>query len=407
MAIVLTSYRALSQVEGVCAACNYCTTTSGCPRNGCKSACCSGSHLYNPPPSGPSPEQIKREREKKDLGEAALDANDKGVEAFERREWATAIQYFKEALEYEPDSDYILNNLRRAQEEERKDIERKANREAERLAAMERLKREIQADKERYRSQLQRLMNEADRIKVPSPSGPRRIAEGMMLGLFDPEPEGKSKYSLQSPLSGKAIESDDIFATTNAKNVGEVIRGLMDNHYLGAYTLGSPFGKELVRKLQGTHFEKLIAHSNGATIAEALIRRGVIQVEEFNIVGGDRSMINRFGLQELIESGKVKKIIVWINPGDIIPHGSSSALLSPFGPAGSVPITTTTQYFTEVLTGHGKSGYEHVEYRILAGPEYERGQVLRLDSSFFDAHGRDAYFENMKKFVRKTAGQQY
>src|SRR2546427_304647 len=67
-------------------------------------------------PSGPSPAELKRQREEKDLHEAADDADDRGVEAYERGEWDKAVQYFREANDYRPGDEDILHNLHRAQE---------------------------------------------------------------------------------------------------------------------------------------------------------------------------------------------------------------------------------------------------------------------------------------------------
>jgi tetratricopeptide (TPR) repeat protein len=64
---------------------------------------------------GPSAEEIRKQREAKDLNEAAEDANDKGAESYERGDWANAARYFREALEYDPDNPEIRGNLNQAQ----------------------------------------------------------------------------------------------------------------------------------------------------------------------------------------------------------------------------------------------------------------------------------------------------
>ncbi len=58
-------------------------------------------------PRGPSAEEIRKQREAKDLNEAAEDANDKGVDFYKRGDWANAAKYFREALEYDPDNSDI------------------------------------------------------------------------------------------------------------------------------------------------------------------------------------------------------------------------------------------------------------------------------------------------------------
>lgn len=69
---------------------------------------------YTPP--RPTPEEIRRQREEKDLNEAAQDSDDKGVEAYERGDYAGAVRYFKEALDYSPNDGNIRHNLQRAQQ---------------------------------------------------------------------------------------------------------------------------------------------------------------------------------------------------------------------------------------------------------------------------------------------------
>jgi tetratricopeptide (TPR) repeat protein len=67
-------------------------------------------------PSGPSPEQLRQQRLEKDLEEAALDAGDSGVAAYKSGDFAGAVKYFSEALEYAPDDPDLQHNLDRAKE---------------------------------------------------------------------------------------------------------------------------------------------------------------------------------------------------------------------------------------------------------------------------------------------------
>ena len=77
---------------------------------------CGPSGGYTPQPAGPTPEEIRRQREEKDLSEAAEDANDHGVEFYNKGDWGNAIKYFREALEYSPDNQDYRHNLQRAQQ---------------------------------------------------------------------------------------------------------------------------------------------------------------------------------------------------------------------------------------------------------------------------------------------------
>lgn len=75
-----------------------------------------GDYVPPPVPSGPSPEELREQREEEDLREAADDANDKAVEFAKNGDWETAIKYLEEALEYEPDDELIKNNLLKVRE---------------------------------------------------------------------------------------------------------------------------------------------------------------------------------------------------------------------------------------------------------------------------------------------------
>src|SRR5207245_994467 len=66
-------------------------------------------------PAGPTEEELKQQREKKDLQDAALDANDEAYEAFQNGNYAEAVRLFKEALDEDPDNADIQRNLGKAE----------------------------------------------------------------------------------------------------------------------------------------------------------------------------------------------------------------------------------------------------------------------------------------------------
>jgi tetratricopeptide (TPR) repeat protein len=67
-------------------------------------------------PVGPSPEELARRREAKDTKEATDDAEDRGEALYNKSEWADAVKAFQEALDYDPDNDVAIANLRKAQD---------------------------------------------------------------------------------------------------------------------------------------------------------------------------------------------------------------------------------------------------------------------------------------------------
>ncbi len=82
----------------------------------CEVACFGLRGTVNAPPAGPSPEQLRRQRESKDLREATDDANDRGIDLYKKGDWVGAARYFREALSYSPDDGEVRTNLHRAEQ---------------------------------------------------------------------------------------------------------------------------------------------------------------------------------------------------------------------------------------------------------------------------------------------------
>ena len=95
----------------------------------------------------------------------------------------------------------------------------------------------------------------------------------------------------------------------------------------GAISLNTPQARKALEQISGKECDRLVAHSNGATVAEALIREDRIRVNELDIVGGDMSLVKQGAYQQLVDSGKVKRVVVWIHPYDPVPGVTSIAPL--------------------------------------------------------------------------------
>lgn len=262
--------------------------------------------------------------------------------------------------------------------------------------------RAIEQDRRDLDRQLGRLMTEVNQFQVPPPRLPRHIHEGILLGLFDPQTEANASLGgAVSPFTGRPCKTENIFATADSKTAHEALRGFLDNQTIGAYTLNSDFGRDLVAGLKGDDFDRLIAHSNGATVAEALIKTGVIRVQELDVVGGDRSLVNESGYQNLIDSGEVKRVVVWVNPGDAVPIGSSLAYFAPLGGVNVAPLVTSAEHYANVLAGRHLGGEARVEYRLLKGPGYV-GQTLTEGKDLLAPHYLgSAYFPNIAKYFQQ------
>ncbi len=61
----------------------------------------------------------------------------------------------------------------------------------------------------------------------------------------------------------------------------------------GAISLKTSQSRKALEQISGMEIDRLVAHSNGATVAEALIREGLVRVNELNIVGGDMSLVKQ------------------------------------------------------------------------------------------------------------------
>lgn len=221
-------------------------------------------------------------------------------------------------------------------------------------------------EKAKVETAMQRIARELSELgdKIPEPDGPVRAREAVLLGLMnDPAhlPTG-----LVSPLSGKPIGDDAIEALGSKDLPSELLRGIQDNQWsasgyrtLDHMSLDSEKGKALLSKWKGAKFDRLFAHSNGATVAQALIDREWIEVKELNLIGGDRALVNEAALRTLLADGKVKRVVVWVHQGDPIPYASSTPM--------SVSLKELSVFLGRALTDPYRVADSRVEYRVLKG----------------------------------------
>jgi hypothetical protein len=375
-----------------------------------------------------------------------LQENNKGISAYNSRDWNKAISHFKKALKFLPNDGNIQTNLNNAIAQ--RDYAANAAQRAEAAAAaraqyerelvaynqaMEAKKEadklfleKLNSDLGTYNAQLRKLENEVSYVPSLTPKPTRVIHEGVMLGIKNTQSDN-SINGLASPWSKKPYASDEIFATTDDLSNEELLRGFLDNNYLGEYTLSTPYGQKLIERIRGTHFDRLVAHSNGATVAEALIRRGIITVNELNVMGGDRSFVNFGGWNELITSGKVSRVVVWVNPGDPVPFATTVLpLLNALKDRAVLDMVlegkplslnamdkiqegaklkeyarNLASFVTDRIKGDNKGG-AMAEYRILRGPEY-KGQFYLGKKEMLDAHDSGNYNFNIGQYLAKKS----
>ena len=155
-------------------------------------------------------------------------------------------------------------------------------------------------------------------IKVPAPETPPVYKSVLFLGMFQtPEIARQAKKDgLKDPFTDTPY--DDIFAFGSAETLKEIKRVTLD-HFLGDINLLSTATFKELGVLRGATIENIIASSNGAKIAEVLIRTGFIKgVKTFRLLGGDGALMNLESLQQLA-SEKGIKIYVYATKDDFVP----------------------------------------------------------------------------------------
>lgn len=93
-----------NRARGV-AGCTQTRTGIQCPRGGSGP----GYPVIPARPAGPSPEEIERKRE-----DMVLTLSEEAVKAYQRGDWAAAVNYFRKALEYDPHNPALEEDLKKA-----------------------------------------------------------------------------------------------------------------------------------------------------------------------------------------------------------------------------------------------------------------------------------------------------
>ena len=165
---------------------------------------------------------------------------------------------------------------------------------------------------------LERLERELDHIQVPPPTI-RYIPRALFLGWTATPGQALAmqKAKAHSPFDGGTYSSIYGFAAPNP--IADIPRVALD-HLLMGYELPTPERdlERVMAQLKGATVGELVAHSNGAAIAEAMIRHGDLKVHTLRILGGDGSLMNLEALDRLATEKKMQ-IYVYANAGDVVP----------------------------------------------------------------------------------------
>ncbi len=176
---------------------------------------------------------------------------------------------------------------------------------------------------------------------------------------------GEAKRNGKPGVGGARVVSFGTLKTGTPEQIAEEVARVAGDHFTdGQVSLNTPQGKAMVEALSGKEIDRLIVHSNGAPIAEALIQdeRNLIKVNELNIVGGDRSLLNGHTYQKLLDSGKVKRVVVWLNVNDPI----MLTALDQLKPAERT--NNAMEHIARKITGDLAGGDSRVQYHFMVGP---------------------------------------
>ncbi len=241
----------------------------------------------------------------------------------------------------------------------------------------------IEFDRQKAGVQLQ-----LQQMEIPVPLAYERVHEVVILGADTDAGSVREMESVKSPwtnktppemnqaaeearkngkegVGGAMVVSFGTLKTGTAEQVAtEVVRVAGDHFTEGQISLNTPQGKAVVEALSGKEIGRLIVHSNGTPIAEALIQdeRNLIKVNELNVVGGDRSLLNGHMYQKLLDSGKVKRVVVWLNVNDPI----MLTAIDQLKPAERT--NNAIEHIARKITGDLAGGDSRVKYHFMVGP---------------------------------------
>ncbi len=246
--------------------------------------------------------------------------------------------------------------------------------------------------------------------EVPKPTTWTHMREGTILGAATNAQKAKEQYKEPSAFTGmtpdEVNEADRLARESGKEGLGgamvvsfgtpktdtlpqvaqEVVRVGGDHMTDGSLSLSTPEGKQAVAELSGKSFDRLVAHSNGASVAEALIRKDLIRVNELNVIGGDRSLLNRPAFQQLVDSGKVKRVVVWIHYNDLVPMVSAPDQLLLKDNIAQRD-TYALERIARKITGELEGGDSRVEYRFSWGEG---------DGRLLGPHDHESYKETIR-----------
>lgn len=251
------------------------------------------------------------------------------------------------------------------------------------------------------------IAKQIEEIKVPTPTAYRHFHEVVILGMFT---DSTKAYELArdetSPFAGKSYkEMNELregkgggalvvsFGTpdqnTLLRKLQETARAVGDHLTAGEVSLRTPQGQEVLRALSGVTCDRLVVHSNAASVVEALIQRDIVKVKELNVLGGDRSLLNGHAFQQLLDAGKVDRVVVWAHLNDPVPYLTSMDQLKVVERSRNY-----AEHWARKILGEAAGGDSRVEARLM----WDKGRT-----GTFEPHYIENYYTGIAKWFRGEA----
>ena len=261
------------------------------------------------------------------------------------------------------------------------------------------------ADLKERNTTMEKLARNLDKTKVPSPVPPP-IKEAFFMGTGHSQEEANAleRKHFPSPIDNKPFDKIYAFGgkgfdlDRSAKDNAKANLSLLSDETMGR-----------IESLRNAHIDKLVAHSNGATVAEVLIRNDFITVKELYLMGGDRSLTNLNGLEKLAKEKGIK-ITVFANPGDpVVTVPNLSEMKGAMSPS-----KMAEQLTYKIMGGQEQEQERRVKVIVFDGKGYINGSnsdplgfikhPYESLKSFFWPHNSENYFFNVRKYRKDHDG---
>lgn len=263
----------------------------------------------------------------------------------------------------------------------------------------------ITIEKTKLKQDKVKIRQELTKINIKKQKTKTSFNEGVVLSMYAEQEAVKLGDSLVSPFTGVTYKEMIANRQKNMTDSGVVIVSFVmpkqqndpleaasrrDEHVPAeVFSLAGPNAKLELNKLKDKKFSRLIAHSNGATVVECLLNDSLIEVNELNIIGGEKSLLNGQALQKLLDNGTVKRVVLWIKLDD--PAIWITNLTDD-------NISERTQNFITFKTRFDKTGTQtgssKVEYKWILGS----GSLALLNAK--DPQFISTYFREISKDLR-------